>query len=90
MQLYGCYWIQGVTNCRRCLRDSSAAQCWLPFLICVSSHSFNIINNKVNKIAESWPIRHIFLKADAFERPNSFLNAVNNLFFEVAEIISVK
>ena len=82
--------MQRVKYCKRSLRDSSAIQCWLPFLICVSSHSFNIINNKVNKIAESWSIRHILLKADAFESPNSFFNAVNNLFFEVAEIISVK
>ena len=51
--------MQGVTNCRRCLRDSSAVQCLPSFLIYVSSHSFNIINNKVNKIAESCSIRHV-------------------------------
>ena len=59
MQLYGCKWIQGVTNCKRCLIDSSAVQCSPSVLICVSSHSFNIINNNVNKIAESWSIRHV-------------------------------
>ena len=70
--------MQGVTNCRRCLRDSSAVQCLPSFLIYVSSNCFDFINNKVIEIAESWSIRHILIKADAFSCPNNLLHAADS------------
>ena len=45
--------MQGVTNCRRCLRDSSAVLYLPSFQIYVSSNCFDFINNKVIEIAES-------------------------------------
>ena len=81
--------MQRVTNCRRCLRDSSAVQCLPSFLIYVSSNCFDFINNKVIEMAESCSIRHILLNADAFSCPNNLLHAADNLVFEAAEIISV-
>ena len=88
MQLHSCNWMQGVTNSRRCLRDSSVVQCLPSFQIYVSSNCFDFINNKVIEIAESWSIRHILLEADAFSYPNNLLHTADNLFFEAAEIIS--